>query len=200
MNMLKCPDCGKLFANSLIECPNCGCPASECQPLEDSNDEVDKASNNTESSQDAHVEYEGNRNTIANEQSNNGIPFNSTDVRDCLSTGGYYRPWWNIMQPWYVSNDDPKEKDRFDELNEGLLLANLSFRVFLWWTLFFWIAALCFSTIILIPVGIYVIIKGFPWALSRYWAKMHRLWRRINQRYWISMENAKKTNVIDKID
>ena len=79
------------------------------------------------------------------EQPSRGIPLNSTDVRDCYSTAGYYRPWWNILQPWYVSNDDPKEQDRFDGLNEGLLLANLSFRVFLWWTLFFGIAMFCFN-------------------------------------------------------
>lgn len=199
MTQLKCIECGQIFDGNLEDCPNCGCPASECELLDTKNSETNETSNNSTSRQEANKETDNGQGQKVYEQPSRGIPLNSTDVRDCYSTAGYYRPWWNIMQPWYVSNDDPKEQDRFDELNEGLLLANLSFRVFLWWTLFFWIAMLCFMTIILIPLGIYVIIKCFPWALSRYWAKMHRLWRRINQRYWISMEHAKKTNKIDEI-
>ena len=199
MTQLKCIECGQIFDGNLEDCPNCGCPASECELLDTKNSETNETSNNSTSRQEANKETDNGQGQKVYEQPSRGIPLNSTDVRDCYSTAGYYRPWWNIMQPWYVSNDDPKEQDRFDELNEGLLLANLSFRVFLWWTLFFWIAMLCFMTIILIPLGIYFIIKCFPWALSRYWAKMHRLWRRINQRYWISMEHAKKTNKIDEI-
>ena len=197
MGKMKCKECGQVFNDNLKDCPNCGCPASECEPL-DSTDETNRGSNDTESRHD-NQEDVSNNDYLANEPRNNGAPFNRTDVRDCYSTAGYYRPWWNILQPWYVSNDDPEEHHRFDELNEVLLLANLTFRVLLWWTLFFWIAVICFFTIFLIPLGIYVIIKCFPWALSKYWAKMHRLWRRINQRYWISMEHAKKTNRIDEI-
>ena len=199
MTQFKCTECGQIFDGNLNDCPNCGCPASECESLDNNSSEANDASSNSTLRQEASKETDNDQGEKGYEQPSRGIPLNSTDVRDCYSTAGYYRPWWNIMQPWYVSNDNPKEQDRFDELNEGLLLANLSFRVFLWWALFFWIAMICFMTIILIPFGIYVIIKGFPWALSRYWAKMHRLWRRINQRYWISMEHAKKTNKIDEI-
>lgn len=171
----------------------------ECKPLDNNSSETNETLSNSTSRQEASKETDNNQGQKEYEQPSRGIPLNSTDVRDSYTTAGYYRPWWNILQPWYVSNENPEEQDRFDELNEGLLLANLSFRVFLWWTLFFWIAMICFMTIFLIPLGIYVIIKGFPWALSRYWAKMHRLWRRMNQRYWISMEHAKKTNKIDEI-
>lgn len=199
MALIKCSECGQIFDGNLEDCPNCGCPASECEPLDNKSSETNETSSNTTSRQEANKGIGNNQSKNTNEQPSTGIPINSTNVRDCYSTAGYYRPWWNILQPWYVSNDDPKEQDRFDELNEGLLLANLSFRVFLWWVFFFIIVVICFSTIFLIPLGIYVIIKCFPWALSRYWAKMHRLWRRINQRYWISMEHAKKTNKIDEI-
>ena len=199
MTQFKCTECGQIFDGNLNDCPNCGCPASECEPFDNKSSEANDASGNSTLRQDASKETDNDQGKKTYEQPSRGIPLNSTDVRDCYSTAGYYRPWWNIMQPWYVSNDDPKEQDRFDELNEGLLLANLSFRVFLWWTLFFWITMLCFMTIILIPLGIYVIIKCFPWALNGYWAKMHRLWRSINRRYWISMEHAKKTNMIDEI-
>lgn len=30
MNNLKCTECGMEFNSNLEECPNCGCPASEC--------------------------------------------------------------------------------------------------------------------------------------------------------------------------
>lgn len=33
MGSLKCIECGQIFDNSLNECPNCGCPASECENL-----------------------------------------------------------------------------------------------------------------------------------------------------------------------
>ena len=199
MSKRKCSECGTIFDSKLEACPNCGCPASECELLDNKSPETNEASSNTTSRQKANKGIDNNQNNNKNEHPSIGIPLNSTEVRDCHSTAGYYRPWWNILQPWYVSNDDPKEQDRFDELNEGLLLANLSFRVFLWWVLFFIIALICVSTIFLIPLGIYIIIKFYPWALNRYWAKMHRLWRRMNQRYWISMEHAKKTNKIDDI-
>lgn len=31
MAQLKCSECGQGFDNELEECPNCGCPASECE-------------------------------------------------------------------------------------------------------------------------------------------------------------------------
>ena len=41
MNMLKCPECGKEFSNAEKSCPNCGCPAGKCSPIE-SNGEIQK--------------------------------------------------------------------------------------------------------------------------------------------------------------
>jgi uncharacterized membrane protein YvbJ len=37
--MLKCPECGNKFGDSLTECPNCGCPASECVSCENMTEE-----------------------------------------------------------------------------------------------------------------------------------------------------------------
>lgn len=33
MGKLKCTECGQVFENHLKECPNCGCPASECEKI-----------------------------------------------------------------------------------------------------------------------------------------------------------------------
>ena len=33
MEKLKCKDCGQGFDGNLNECPNCGCPASECERI-----------------------------------------------------------------------------------------------------------------------------------------------------------------------
>ena len=178
MSKLKCTECGQVFDAELSNCPECGCPASECK-------------------QEADDEEARNESNHSKQQSSS--PRNSIDLKNCALTAGYYQPWYNILQPWYIENQNPREQHRFDELNEFLLLGNLAFRVMLWWILFFWIVALCFMTIILIPLGFYVIIKYFPWAVARYWPTMHKLWRRMNQRYWISMESAKKTNNLEEL-
>lgn len=178
MNKLKCTECGHIFDDNLKECPNCGCPANECETIV----------NNTGTKSQ-------NRNNVFVDSQ----PQNSTDPKYCRLTCGYYQPWYNILQPWYVACTDLKEQHRFDQLNEFLLLGNLLFRITLWWILFFWIAAFCFMTIILIPLGFYVIIKFFPWAVARYWATIHKLWRRISQRFWISMESTRKTGMIEEL-
>jgi len=33
MGKLKCAECGQIFNDNLNECPNCGCPASECEKI-----------------------------------------------------------------------------------------------------------------------------------------------------------------------
>jgi ABC-type ATPase with predicted acetyltransferase domain len=31
MALMKCSECGQIFDGNLKECPNCACPASECE-------------------------------------------------------------------------------------------------------------------------------------------------------------------------
>lgn len=33
MEKMKCKECGQVFNSNLKECPNCGCPASECERI-----------------------------------------------------------------------------------------------------------------------------------------------------------------------
>ena len=33
MAQVKCTECNQIFDDTLNECPNCGCPSSECKPL-----------------------------------------------------------------------------------------------------------------------------------------------------------------------
>jgi len=40
MASIKCSECGQVFDDTLSACPNCGCPASECAPLKENNDEM----------------------------------------------------------------------------------------------------------------------------------------------------------------
>ena len=35
MRKIKCKECGQVFNDNLNECPNCGCPASECEELKE---------------------------------------------------------------------------------------------------------------------------------------------------------------------
>lgn len=37
MGKLKCTECGQIFEEGLKECPNCACPASECEKVAESN-------------------------------------------------------------------------------------------------------------------------------------------------------------------
>lgn len=62
MAQLKCNECGKVFDDVQTACPNCGCPASECQVMEDAgqvNEEQSPKSNHpTETvSQPAGIPY-----------------------------------------------------------------------------------------------------------------------------------------------
>ncbi len=41
MAQFKCTECGQIFDGNLDECPNCGCPASECKPISSLCDESD---------------------------------------------------------------------------------------------------------------------------------------------------------------
>lgn len=44
---MKCPDCGLEFDSSQQECPNCGCPANECELLSISEDEYNGVTTDT---------------------------------------------------------------------------------------------------------------------------------------------------------
>ena len=41
MSLIKCRECGQFFNETLNECPNCGFPASECEPINSLNHESD---------------------------------------------------------------------------------------------------------------------------------------------------------------
>ena len=41
MAQLKCTECGHVFEGNLKECPNCGCPAGECEMVSDKNNATD---------------------------------------------------------------------------------------------------------------------------------------------------------------
>lgn len=160
---------------NITKCPECGCPINgesvcpECGYRFDSDNSVD------------------------------AIPTNTSDLKTNPLTKGYYR-WWSLTQPWYVGNSHSvNSQHRYDALNEGLLLFNLVWRISLWWMLFGIIAIACFCTLILIPLGLWIIFSLFPWAVARYWAIIHILWRRLNQRYWISMRTGIKTNHLETL-
>ncbi len=43
MKKLKCSECGHIFEDSLNDCPNCGCPASECEKIVEAENIVEKS-------------------------------------------------------------------------------------------------------------------------------------------------------------
>lgn len=46
MGRIKCTECGQIFDKTLNECPNCGCPASECENVVEA-DNITEDSENT---------------------------------------------------------------------------------------------------------------------------------------------------------
>ena len=48
MEKLKCAECGQIFNDNLNECPNCGCPASECEIVANSNANSNNALSKTD--------------------------------------------------------------------------------------------------------------------------------------------------------
>lgn len=195
---IKCKECGELFNANLTECPNCGCPASLDDVKPDENDEnpndrEDMISSQEQPSSQIQDESQGQNRTTRHRYNR---PNNSVDLKHHPTTSHYYS---GILRPWYVECNKPEDHHRFDTLNEILLLGNLCFRVSLWWFLFIVLAMVCCVTIILLPLGIYIFIKGIPWAAQKHLPMIHKLFVRLNQRYWLHMEYAKETNSLDDL-
>ena len=199
MAKIKCKECGEIFNAYMEDCPNCGCPSSLGDVIPDvndvnPNDRENKIPSQEQPSSQSQDESQGQYKATSHHRYNR--PNNSVDLKHHPATSHYYN---GILQPWYVMCDKPEDHHRFDTLNEILLLGNLCFRVCLWWFLFFVLAMVCCVTIILIPLGIYIIIKGIPWAAQKHLPMIHKLFIRLNQRYWLHMEYAKENNCLDDL-
>lgn len=196
MARIKCKDCGEIFNDNLVDCPNCGCPASYSHIIPDEKEENPTEKGDTFDTQEQPPTGGQNNSQRQYRATNHRYdkPNNSVDLKRHPATSHYYS---GILQPWYVKCDNPMNHHRFDTLNEILLFANLCFRVSLWWFLFFVLAMVCCFTIFLIPLGFYIFIKGIPWAAQKHLPMIHKLFVRLNQRYWLHMEYAKETNSLD---
>ena len=88
MALIKCKECGHEVSDRASACPNCGCPASECEPLNNKSSGTNETTNNATPRQEASKETGNDQGEKTYEQPSRGIPLNSTDVRDCYSTAG----------------------------------------------------------------------------------------------------------------
>lgn len=90
MGKIKCTECGQIFENSLNECPNCGCPASECE-------NVVEADNITENS----------KNTCPTNRCDNVMASNNITENDLLNTDWANKVYecgvlyWNTLKKRY---------------------------------------------------------------------------------------------------
>ena len=219
MSKLKCLDCGQVFNDKFESCPNCGCPASSCEVYieEEQTENVNNQNNqNTLNKQAESISdtKEDNHRQLNPRNPRSPKPDNSVDLPLDPATQKYYN---GLFQPWYVNCDNPDDQHRYDTINEIILLINLCFRILLWWGLILlgvyllWLLPMyitaevndiSFSVFILIfsiPFAIYLVLKGFGWAFKKYFPMIHKLFIRLNQRYWLHMEYAKDTNKLDDL-
>lgn len=110
-----------------------------------------------------------------------------------------------LFSQWYFKCDNLKHAESYDSLNDVLLLFNLIFRI-LWWIAWPIILIFILFAAFSLAIGHIAIFLGtitsiivaicftIPNAIHKFIVPLHRTWRRINKRYWISMDKAVKNN------
>ena len=210
MSKLKCNECGQIFDSNQSICPNCGCPASECEKVEE---------NTTSSNERNNVLY--NYHADFNEK----VPYSpfSPDYhlfKDPAFLAKYplgeferKHPFWGwLFGPWYLTCKDEKLREHYDVINNIFYAFNLSWKMCIYpgiWTFFkMWqlialFIALYVATTIFSPnsnneswawlFGIlnafltFVYILGIGKSLHRYWPQFHKVFRRLCKRFVNSM-------------
>lgn len=96
MAQLKCTECGQVFDKTLDACPNCGCPASECEAVE----EQQPKDNKQEKKQGKEQTF--SRSKATRRDTGNGV------IHDSYNEAEPYTPFsptsWFSKDPWPLTN------------------------------------------------------------------------------------------------
>ena len=206
---LKCTECGQVFDDKLSECPNCDCPASECEKVEYDNS-------------DTHVVNEdlGIIHGTFNEKPHYS-PFSSDSkiFKDPKLLAQYpigelekRHPFWGwFLGPWHLTCKDESSREQYAVINNIFYALNVLWKALVYpaiWTFFkTWIiivafivasvllantdmvAVLGFSGIFVYAYCCFFYIVGVGKSLHRYWSQFHKVWRRLCKRFVNSMKN-----------
>ena len=156
---LKCIECGQVFNDKLNECPNCACPASECEKVEHDNS-------------DTHVTNEdiGIIHGSFNEKPHYS-PFSSENkiFEDPNLLAQYpigelekRHPFWGwLLGPWHLTCKDESSREQYDVINNifyalNVLLKALVYTV-VWTFLKTWIVIVAF---LVVSVVVFVVLEN----------------------------------------
>ena len=206
---LKCTECGQVFDDKLSECPNCACPASECEKVEYGDS-------------DTHIANEdlGNIHGSFNEKPHYS-PFSSESkiFKDPKLLALYpigelerrhpFLGW--LFGPWHLTCKDKNNREQYEVINNIFYACNILWKALVYpaiWTFFkTWIVIVAFivASVLLAYtdmvgvlgfLGIFVeayyyffYIVGIGKSLHRYWPQFHKVWRRLCKRFVNAMKN-----------
>ena len=207
MGKLKCIECGQIFNDNLNECPNCGCPASECEKIEEN------YSNNNVKNED----FVGIHNSFNEKPHYSPFSSNSSFFKDPALLAKYplgefekKHPFWGwFFGPWHLTCNDESSREQYDVINNIFYAFNLIWKsiayAFVWTILKVWV-------LILITIGLFFLVISnseaatllflFPFlyayyafifffgigkSLHRYWPQFHKVFRKLCKRFVNSM-------------
>lgn len=216
MEHLKCTECGQLFNEGLNNCPNCGCPASECKAADGNpNDATENMGFPT---------FLGSFWKVFNDWWN-GVDYTSYIDNKAPDDYNYSKYYHGILRPWFFPSRSRNEDNSYNTLNDIFLLGNLLLRFFLIAIVIPYTPIIVILTvgatlfeylqyqlnmdlsfvlyILVIPFVVFLVILAtfcFVKAVRLYWIPIHRTHRRLHKRYWKSMDKAVKTGIINDIE
>lgn len=189
MEQVKCIECGRMFDDNMASCPNCGCPYEP---------KKQKTSNQKEQN--------GAKTVYIHENFNEKVPYSPFKSDSWM----FKDPWplknypigklnerypllaW-LFGPWHLTCKNEEEQEEYAVINNIFYLFNLLFKIQGYAMLWNLCKLHIFLILWIIPIlNIFCIIMyivAIGKALHRYWSQLHRVFRRLNKRYWNSMLN-----------
>ena len=213
MGKLKCSECGQVFDSSLNECPNCACPASECEAVSET------INNQTESSRDMGLVHNNfNEQTPYSPFSTDYVMFKDPKLLAKYPIGELAKkhPFWGwLLGPWHLTCKDENSREQYDVINNifygfNVLWKAIAYSV-IWTLLKTWVIIALYIAVFVMIVNLsssyeatqavalvgtvlyvylmFVYIFGVGKSLHRYWPQFHKVLRRLCKRFVNAMKN-----------
>ena len=201
--VLKCTECGQVFDDKLNECPNCACPASECEKVEYDNSDAHVANGDL-----GNIHGSFNEKPHYSPFSPESKIFKDPKLLALYPIGELERrhPFWGwLFGPWHLTCKDENNREQYAVINNIFYACNILWKALVYpaiWTFFkTWIVILVFivasvlltnkemdAVVVLFGIFVYVYcfffyIVGIGKSLHRYWPQFHKVWCRLCKRF-----------------